>query len=126
MAWVTAAGILAAVAVALLLLTRGSAPPSPVEQVDEVGDRSPSPEARKAAANAEFTRVDRDGSSMVAEITAWAWSRMTPEQRRERIYSLGVMAFGQGSREVWIVDEEQSELAKWSQGHSIRILSTAD
>ena len=70
----------------------------------------------------QFTQVVRDGGTLVAEISALAWKRMSSEERQERVYALGVMAFERGMDEVWIVDGNRKELAKWPRDGSIRIL----
>lgn len=114
-AWAAAGTILALVVIGILVLPSGpgKGPALPL------GIRMEQP---PATVPAEFTRVEQRGEAVVAQITGRAWSRMSDEDRQQRVYGLGVMSFARDVREVWVVDEGGRELAKWFRGGSITLL----
>jgi hypothetical protein len=78
--------------------------------------------AAPGAGDAAFSRMERAGDVLVAEIPTLTWRRMSPEERQARVYSLGVMAFGQGVREVRVIDPDRQPLARWSRDGGLEIL----
>jgi hypothetical protein len=114
-AWAAAGTILALVVIGILVLPSGPGTGTALP----LGIRMEQP---PATVEAEFTRVEQRGEAVVAEIAGWAWSRMSDEDRQQRVYGLGVMSFARDVREVWVVDETGHELAKWFRGGSITLL----
>ena len=60
------------------------------------------------------------GPAMYAEIRSFNWSVMGAEERSSRIALLGQLAQDRGFDAVYLVDENKTELARWTRGGGVK------
>ncbi|TDI11893.1 MAG: hypothetical protein E2P04_06960 [Acidobacteria bacterium] len=99
---VTAALTVTAVAVNVLLMTRGGRA-VPVEI-----------KAGEFSAAMSLNAVTPLGSTMFSETSASAWESMPEEERMQRLQDLGSLAQEKGFKRVVLLDDDRNELARWS------------